>query len=125
MNTETAIKNSKTEAEILKDLIIESIEDKKGEGITLINLTEVTDAISDYFIICHADNTPQVRAIADNVSFNVKKEIRELPLHVEGMNNLEWVLIDYFNIVVHVFYKEKREFYNIEELWNDGKITEY
>jgi len=68
---------------------------------------------------------PQVRAIAEHIMYQVKTEMNELPLHKEGLQNLEWVLIDYFDVVVHVFYEEKREFYNIEELWSDGIITEY
>jgi len=66
-----------------------------------------------------------VRAIAEQVLYRVKTEVNELPLHKEGLHNLEWVLIDYFDIVVHIFYQEKREFYNIEELWSDGIITKY
>jgi len=115
----------KTDTKALLNLIIDSIDDKKAEGITSIDLREITEAIADYFVVCHADNMPQVRAIAENVMYRLKTEMNEVAFHSEGLNNLEWVLIDYFDIVVHVFYKEKREFYNIEELWSDGKITEH
>lgn len=115
----------KTDTKALLKLIIDSIDDKKAEGITSIDLREITEAIADYFVICHADNMPQVRAIADNVLYRLKNEMNEIAFHSEGQTNLEWVLIDYFDIVVHVFYKEKREFYNIEELWSDGKITHH
>lgn len=124
MKTNTTVKiKQKSNSEVLKDTIVESIEDKKGEGITIIDLRKVSDAISDYFIICHADNKPQVKAISEHVAFKVKKDLKELPLHIEGLGNLEWVLVDFFDIVVHTFYKERREFYNIEDLWKDGKIT--
>lgn len=122
---EQALTTIKPETTQLHQLIIDSVDDKKAEGITSIDLTKITEAISDYFIICHADNMPQVRAIAEHVMYKVKTDMNELPLHREGLHNLEWVLIDYFDIVVHVFYKEKREFYNIEELWSDGIITKY
>lgn len=120
--TLTTIKPKTTQ---IHQLILDSVDDKKAEGITSIDLTKITEAISDYFIICHADNMPQVRAIAENVMHRVKTELNELPLHKEGLQNLEWVLIDYFDIVVHVFYKEKRAHYDIEELWSDGIITKY
>ncbi len=122
---EQTLTTIKPETTLLHQLILDSVDDKKAEGITSIDLTKITEAISDYFIICHADNMPQVRAIAENVMYRVKTEMNELPLHKEGLQNLEWILIDYFDIVVHIFYKEKREFYNIEELWSDGIITKY
>lgn len=122
---EQTLTTIKPKTALLHQLILDSVDDKKAEGITSIDLTKITEAISDYFIICHADNMPQVRAIAEHVMYRVKTEADELPLHKEGLQNLEWILIDYFDIVVHVFYKEKREFYNIEELWSDGIITKY
>lgn len=122
---EQTLTTIKPETTLLHQLILDSVDDKKAEGITSIDLTKITEAISDYFIICHAGNMPQVRAIAENVMYRVKTEMNELPLHKEGLQNLEWVLIDYFDIVVHIFYKEKRDFYNIEELWSDGIITKY
>lgn len=115
-------KNKNTQ---LHQLIIDSIDDKKAENITSIDLTNITEAISDYFVICEANNKPQVRAIAEHLVHRLKTEMNELPVHKEGLNNLEWVLIDYFDVVVHIFYKETREFYNIEELWSDGIITNY
>jgi len=101
------------------------MDDKKAEGISSIDLTNITEAISDYFIICEANNKPQIRAIAEHIVYRVKNETKEYPVHKEGFQNLEWVLIDYFDVVVHIFYKETREFYNIEELWSDGIITNY
>ena len=108
---------------ILLELIIESILDKKGGRIVSLNLTNLDDAMADYFIICEGNSPPQVRAIADNIAYEIKKALGEVPLHLEGMGNLEWVLIDYFNIVVHVFHKEKRGLYQLEELWGDAAIA--
>jgi len=122
LEQKSEVKTIKYNSDILKNTIIESIEDKKGEGITIIDLKNVGDAIADYFIICEADNKPQVRAIGENIAYHVKTELAEMPLSIEGMQNLEWVLVDFFDIVVHVFYHEKRAFYNIEELWSDGNI---
>ncbi len=110
----------------LLQLIIESILDKKGNRVVTLDLTNLEDAMADYFVICEGNSPPQIRAIADNIAHKVKKQLGELPLNLEGMNNLEWVLIDYFSIVVHVFHKEKRGFYQLEELWGDAAIvTEY
>jgi len=125
LSTQTKKKSASSETQALYNLIIDSISDKKGQKTVSIDLRKVDDTIADYFIICEADNMTQTKAIADNVSFRVKKELGEYPLHVEGVTNLEWVLIDYFDIVVHIFYSEKREFYELEELWSDGVIKKY
>jgi len=125
LNELSIIKNKKNKTTQLHQLIVDSIDDKKAEGITSIDLTNITEAISDHFIICEANNKPQIKAIADNIMHRVKTEMSEFPVHKEGLNNLEWVLIDYFDIVVHIFEKEKRQFYNMEELWSDGIITNY
>jgi len=97
----------KTDTKALLELIIDSVDDKKAEGITSIDLREISEAIADYFVICHADNMPQVRAIAENVLFRLKKEKNEVAFHSEGLTNLEWVLIDYFDIVVQRFLQRK------------------
>jgi len=125
LSTQTKKKTRTSETKALHDLIIDSISDKKGQKTVSIDLRKVDDAMADYFIISEADNMTQVKAIADNVSYRVKQEIGELPSQSEGQSNLEWVLIDYFDIVVHVFYHEKRSFYELEDLWSDGVITEY
>ena len=109
----------------LNDIIIESIQDKKGVSIVSLDLRQINDAITDFFIICEADSTTQVKAIADHIAFNVKDKTGERPWHTEGYENLEWVLVDYVNVVVHVFHKTKREFYQLEELWSDAIVTNY
>ncbi len=106
----------------LNDVIIQSIQDKKGENIICIDLRNISDTITDYFIICDADNTTQVKAIADHVMEETMKKAGEKPWHKEGFNELEWVLLDYVNVVVHVFHKPARKYYQLEELWNDGAV---
>ena len=109
----------------LHHLIIESIQDKKGKEIVSIDLREVDDAVTDYFIICHGESTTQVKAIGEHIEQQTKILLNERVGHREGYDNMEWVLLDYFNIVVHVFLKDKRSYYNLEELWNDGNIQEF
>ena len=109
----------------LHEAIIKGIQEKKGMSLISLDLTDVSDSISDFFIICHGDSPNQVRAIGESVQQVVKEELSERVGHSEGFDNLEWVLLDYFDCVVHIFLKEKRGFYNLEELWNDARITEY
>lgn len=105
--------------------VIEGILDKKGQNITKLDLRHLDEAVCDYFIICQGSSTTQVKAIADNVMYQVKTELEELPLSFEGMKNSEWVLIDFVSVVVHVFLKDKREFYQLEDLWSDAITTNY
>ena len=103
--------------------IIKGIEDVKGEHIILMDLRAIETAVCDYFIICDGNSNTQVSAIAGSIQKNVGKKLKEKPWHIEGEQNAEWILIDYVNVVVHVFQKPTREFYNIEELWGDAKTT--
>jgi ribosome-associated protein len=104
----------------LKDLIIEAIKEKKGQEIVVINLKELKQSIADYFIICHGNSNTQVETIADFIERHTRTEIRERPLHVEGTNNAQWVLLDYSDVIVHVFQEPYRRFYNLEDLWADA-----
>ena len=106
----------------LVNALVEGILEKKGEEILVLDLKKLPHAMADYFIICEASNERQVNAIADQLEREVRKKIKEKPWHVEGKENLEWVLIDYFNVVVHIFKKETRKFYALEDLWADGEI---
>lgn len=108
----------------VNDVIIQSIQDKKGENIVSIDLRNIPDTITDYFIICDADNTTQVKAIAEYVMEETSKRLGEKPWHKEGLQESEWILIDYVNTVVHVFHKPLRKFYQLEELWNDGVVSQ-
>lgn len=111
-------KNSK----IIKT-IIAAIREKKGENIISLDLRKINEAVADFFIICEAGNQPQIRAISDNVEDKVKELCSENPYHHEGYNNLQWVLIDYVNVVVHVMSPESRKFYRLEEMWSDAAAT--
>ncbi len=109
--------------DILLSLIIKGIEDVKGNDIDILDLREIENSACDYFVICNGNSNTQVNAIVNSVQKSVSKEIHEKPWHVEGNENGEWVLMDYVHIVVHVFQKHIREYYDIESLWGDAKIT--
>mgnify|MGYP000939573895 CR=1 FL=1 len=109
--------------DILLTLILKGIEEIKGNDITILDLREIDTAVCDYFIICNGNSNTQVNAIVNSVQKVVSKEIQDKPWHVEGAENGEWVLMDYVSIVVHVFQKHIREYYNIEDLWGDAKFT--
>jgi ribosome-associated protein len=105
--------------------IIGAIQNKKGENIVSLDLKKIPEAVSDYFIICEANNTTQVKAIADNVQYEVKNLLGELPYKHEGHQALQWILIDYINVVVHVFLTENRKFYRLEDMWSDATAAEH
>ena len=105
--------------------IIGSIQDKKGENIVSLDLRKIPEAVADFFIICEANNQPQIRAITDFVEGNVKKNCDENPYHHEGKQHMQWVLIDYVNIVVHIMMREQRKFYKLEEMWSDAPLEEH
>ena len=109
--------------DVLLANIIKGIEEVKGNDIDILDLRAIDNAACDYFIICNGNSNTQVSAIVNSVQKIVSKELKDKPWHVEGMENAEWVLMDYVNIVVHVFQKQIREYYNIESLWGDAKIT--
>ncbi len=117
-------KKNKENTEALLEAIINGVREKKGKMIRKFDLTGLNYASTDYFIICHGDSTRQAVAIADSIEYEVTKATGEKPWHVEGLQNAQWVLMDYVNVVVHVFFKEAREFYDIENLWADAAITE-
>ena len=106
-----------------KELILEAIKEKKGHEIVSIDLSEVENSICDCFIICHGESVTQVGAITESIERKLKEEVLIKAHHVEGLQNSQWVLLDYFDILVHVFQEEFRAFYRLEELWADGKVT--
>lgn len=112
-------------AEQLNDLIIDSIQDIKGKNIVKLDLRQLEDAPTDFFIICEGDSNTQVSSIAGNIKKRLKLEADQIASHVEGESNAMWILMDYFNIVIHVFYKETRKYYELEDLWSDAILTEY
>jgi ribosome-associated protein len=111
-------------SKILKT-IIRAIQDKKAEHIVSLDLRKIPEAVADFFVICEANNQPQIRAITDSVEDEVKKNCGESPYHYEGKQNLQWVLIDYVNIVVHIMMPEQRRFYKLEEMWSDAPLEEH
>ncbi len=100
--------------------IIDAIQEKGGEKILSIDLRKLPEAVSDYFIICEATSGPQIKAIADHVELKVKQVLKEKPYEKEGFSSLQWVILDYVNIVIHIFHPEYRSFYNLEEMWSDA-----
>ena len=105
--------------------IIHAIKEKKGENIVSFDLRKIPEAVSDFFIICEASSTTQVKAIADFIEEHIKKDVQESPYHSEGHQAAHWILIDYVNIVVHVMQPETRKFYKLEEMWSDAEVEEY
>jgi ribosome-associated protein len=114
-----------TRASKIYKAIIRAIQDKKGENIVSLDLRKIPEAVADFFVICEATNQPQIRAISDSVEEEVKKKLGELPYRHEGKQNLQWVLIDYINIVVHIMTPESRKFYKLEEMWSDAPLEEH
>jgi ribosome-associated protein len=108
--------------EELIDSVIRGIFEKKGQNVLKIDLRKLENRITDYFIICQAPSGTQVGAICDSIEDKVRKETGEKPMHLEGLDNCFWVLIDYSNVIVHVFLEEYRNFYSLESLWADAAI---
>jgi ribosome-associated protein len=113
-------KNSK----IIK-AIIQAIQEKKGEKIISLDLRKIHEAVADFFIVCEAGSTTQVRAIADFIETEVKEKCGEIPYTHEGRQVLQWVIIDYINVVVHIMLPDSRRFYKLEEMWSDALLEEY
>ena len=111
-------------ADQLITTIISGIEEVKGKEIILLDLREIENTVCDYFIICEGTSNTQVNAIVSSIHKQVSKTTKDKPWHIEGTDNAEWILMDYVNVVVHVFQKHIREYYDIESLWGDAKTTE-
>lgn len=105
--------------------IIKAIQEKKGENIISLDLRKIPEAVADFFVICEASNQPQIRAISDFIEEQVQKVCGENPYRHEGKQNLQWVLLDYVNIVVHIMLPEQRKFYKLEEMWSDATGEEH
>ena len=109
-------------AESLQDAIVEGMQEKKGKEIVCIDLRNIKNAVTDFFVICHADSKTHVDSIARSIEEMVFKSQKEEPFHREGYENSEWILLDYMTVVAHIFRKEQREYYGIERLWADAEI---
>jgi len=114
----------KSSEDALISNIITGIENVKGLDVRLLDLRDIENTVCNYFVVCSGSSNTHVNAIVSAIQKTVSKELKEKPFHTEGSDNAEWVLIDYVNIVVHVFQKQIREYYNIEELWGDAKSTQ-
>jgi len=113
------------ESAYISELAIFGIQEKKGNDIVRLDLRNIFSSVSDYFVICHADSTTQVKAIANSVEEEIFKATQQDPWRKEGLEYGEWILLDYVDVVVHVFRTDKREFYGVEDLWGDAEIKFY
>jgi len=114
-----SIKNT-VSSEVLKEAIVEAMIDLKAKDIVVIDLREVDGAVTDFFVVCHGDSNTHLRGIANSVQRGVLVNLDQKPWHKEGKESTEWVLLDFVDVVAHIFIKDAREFYNIEELWGDA-----
>ncbi|MCF8464569.1 MAG: ribosome silencing factor [Flavobacteriales bacterium] len=115
----------KAETEKLVKEIINGLLEKKGKRIVTLDLRKIENAVTDFYVVCSGDSNTHVNALAGSVEEEVRKAINDKPWHVEGTSNAEWVLMDYVNVVVHIFQRGQREHYNIEGLWADAVVKEY
>ena len=111
-------------SETLSNVIVKGMQEKKASDIVVMDLRKIKNAVADFFIICSGNSDKQIDAISDSIDAEVYKKFQENPWHTEGKNNKEWMLLDYINVVAHVFRKDRREFYALERLWGDADITE-
>lgn len=109
----------------LAEVVVSGMQEKKGKDIVRLDMREVNATISDYFVICHADSGIQVNTIAKSIEEEVYKAFGQDPWRKEGQENGEWVLLDFVDVVVHIFKTEKRDHYRIEDLWGDAKVDTY
>jgi ribosome-associated protein len=117
-------KDSGLGSEKLSSSIVKGMQEKKAIDIVLMDLRKVKNAVADFFVICSGSSDKQLDAIADSIDEQVYKNLNENPWHVEGKNNKEWMILDYTNVVAHIFRKDRRNFYALEKLWGDAEITE-
>jgi len=118
------VEEKEVASRVLVDTIVDAIQDIKGKDIVVLDLSELPNAITNYFVICSGDSNTQVDGISNSVLKKTRTELKEKPWHQEGINNSEWILLDYVDVVVHIFYKDIRDFYNLEDLWADGIRTD-
>ncbi len=109
----------------LHELIIQSLLEKQGIDVVLINLKKVKHVLFDYFIICTGNSKPHIDTLVEHIRKTVQQQLNIKPSFIEGIDNAEWVLLDYFNIIVHIFQPEARDYYSLEKLWSDAEIINY
>ncbi|WP_121245415.1 ribosome silencing factor [Mucilaginibacter phyllosphaerae] len=113
------------ESAYISELAIHGMQEKKGNDLVRLDLRNVNSSVADYFVICHADSATQVKAIANSVEEEIYKAIQQDPWRKEGLEYGEWILLDYIDVVIHIFRTDKREFYGVEDLWGDAEIKSY
>lgn len=113
------------ESTYISELAIHGMQEKKGNELVRLDLRSVNSSVADFFVICHADSTTQVKAIANSVEDEIFKAIQQEPWRKEGLEHGEWILLDYIDVVIHIFRTDKREFYGVEDLWGDAEIKSY
>ena len=113
------------ESAYISELAIHGVQEKKGNDIVRLDLRNLNSSVTDYFVVCHADSTTQVKAIANSVEDEIYKATQQEPWRKEGLEYGEWILLDYVNVVVHIFRTDKREYYGVEDLWGDAEIKSY
>lgn len=119
-----AKKRKGVSSEKLSEVIVKGMQEKKATDIVVMDLRKVKNAVADFFVVCSGNSDKQLDAISDSIDEEVFKALKENPWHIEGKNNKEWMLLDYIDVVAHVFRKDKRGFYALEKLWGDADITE-
>ena len=119
-----AKKRKGANSETLSGVIVKGMQEKKASDIVVMDLRKIKNAVADFFVICSGNSDKQLDAISDSIDAEVFKKFQENPWHTEGKNNKEWMLLDYIDVVAHVFRKDRREFYALERLWGDADIVE-
>lgn len=114
-----------SESDYISELAIHGIQEKKGNDIVRLDLRNIHSSVTDYFVVCHADSATQVKAIANSIEEEIYKALKQDPWRKEGLEYGEWILLDYVNVVVHIFRTDKREYYGVEDLWGDAEIKSY
>ena len=113
-----------TDSRRLCDAIVEGMQENKAKDIVVLDLRKISNSVCDFFVICSGESSTQVDGISTSVSRHTRKELSEKPWHIEGKTNSEWILLDYINVVAHIFYKDARSFYELEDLWSDAERTD-
>lgn len=117
-------KQGETDSQTLCDAIVEGMQENKAKDIVVLDLRHISSAVTDFFVICSGESSVQVDGISNTVTRHTREVLKERPWHVEGKQNSEWILLDYVNVVAHVFYKDARKFYELEDLWSDALRVE-
>jgi ribosome-associated protein len=113
------------ESTYISEIAIHGIQEKKGSEIVRLDLRNIHSSVADYFVVCHAESTTQVKAIALSVEQEIYKALQQEPLRKEGLQHGEWILLDYVDVIIHIFKTEKREYYGLEDLWGDAEMQFY